>query len=163
MGCSYYLDFEVCTTPPEENDYADYVNLDETRLAAHVGDIPFGIESGIVYDRLIGDICRSERETVEALLELYPVMFYNGNNDIVCHHTAILEMFFAMENWSGKDEFLTTQVERYTADGQDEVSGYLRTVQNLRLLAVRNASHMAPRSQPEVALDFFTKFIQGNL
>ena len=34
---------------------------------------------------------------------------------------------------------------------------------NLRLLAIRNASHMAPRDKPEVALDMFTKFIKGEL
>ena len=77
-----------------------------------------------VYNNLIEDIVVSQRETVEALLEEHPVMFYNGMNDIICHHTAVMEMFFAMENWSGKDEFLDTHAEVYRVDG--ETAGYLR-------------------------------------
>ncbi len=125
MGCSYTLDWTTCDEPPETQDYADYVNLADTRSAIHVGDVQFG-DDGEVYNNLIGDIVKSQRETVEALLEEYPVMFYNGNNDIVCHHTAVQEMFFAMENWSAKDEFLTTPQEVYYADGIDEPAGYLR-------------------------------------
>ena len=88
-------------------------------------------------------------------------MFYNGNNDIVCHHTAVMEMFFAMENWSGKDAFLVTPAEFWEFEG--ETAAYLRAVDNLRLFAVRNASHMAPRAQPEVMLDIFAKFISGDI
>ncbi len=126
MGCTYHLDWTECHESEEEGDYAEYVNLDATRMAAHVGDVPFGAQSGQVYNHLIGDFIRSERETVEALLEEYPVMFYNGNNDIVCHHTGILEMFFAMENWSGRDRFATTHAEIYRPDGFQEPGGYLR-------------------------------------
>ena len=83
MGCNTYLDIRVCRTPDEENNYKDFMNKESTRIAVHVGDIPFGIHSGQVYNNLINDIMRSERETVEFLLERYPVLFYNGNMDIV--------------------------------------------------------------------------------
>ncbi len=41
MGCTYTLDFTQCYADPEEDNYADYVDLDSTRLAAHVGDIRY--------------------------------------------------------------------------------------------------------------------------
>ncbi len=125
MGCSNTLNWTTCDEPPETQDYVDYVNLEATRSAIHVGDIQFGDDGG-VYTNLIEDFFKSEREHVEALLEEYPVMFYNGNNDIVSHHTGIMEMFFAMENWSGKEAFLTTQQEVYYADGIEEPAGYIR-------------------------------------
>ena len=42
MGCSNHLDVRNCHNAAEENNYADYVNLETTRKAIHVGDIPFG-------------------------------------------------------------------------------------------------------------------------
>ena len=161
MGCNYYLDHTQCHEEYEEGNYNDYVNKESTRIAAHVGDIPFGKQSGEVYNKLIPDIMKSEKETVEFLLERYPVLFYNGNLDIVCHHTGTIEMLNAMENWSGKEEFLRTSAEIFEVNG--DTAGYLTSVQNLRLLAVRNAGHMVPRSQPEVAYEMFSKFLQGNL
>ena len=73
MGCSYTLGYDQCDADPEENNYADFVNLESTRKAIHVGDVPFGAQSGDVYTSLIDDFMRSQRETVEFLLELYPV------------------------------------------------------------------------------------------
>lgn len=40
----------------------------------HVGNRPFGSQSGDVYYSMNNDFMRSERETIEFLLELYPVM-----------------------------------------------------------------------------------------
>ena len=45
MGCSNHLDVRNCNNPAEENNYADYVNLETTRRAIHVGDIPFGAQA----------------------------------------------------------------------------------------------------------------------
>ena len=81
--------------------------------------------------------------------------------DIVCHHTGTLEMFEAMTEWSAIDQFRQTETSIYQVNG--ETAGYLRSVQNLRLLAIRNASHMAPRKQPEVAFQMFSQFLSGSL
>ena len=78
MGCYYYYDFTICNTPPEENNYADYVQYDETRLAIHVGDRPFGTQSGDVYNSMIDDFMRGERETLEFLLDNYRVILKNA-------------------------------------------------------------------------------------
>ncbi len=65
MGCSNHLDVRECHSPAEDNNYADFVNLDSTRRAAHVGDVPFGAQSGDVYSYLIPDICQSTRPVLE--------------------------------------------------------------------------------------------------
>ena len=74
MGCNYTLGYDQCDEDPEENNYADFVNMESTRRAIHVGDVPFGAQSGVVYNSLIDDFFRSQRETVEFLLEYYPVI-----------------------------------------------------------------------------------------
>ena len=74
MGCSYYLDIRQCREDPEENNYNDFVSKESTRKAIHVGDVPFGAQSGAVYNALTEDIMKSQRFNVEFLLEHYPVI-----------------------------------------------------------------------------------------
>ena len=73
MGCTYYLDFRQCHEDPEESNYNYFVNMESTRRAIHVGDVPFGAQSGDVYNALIEDIMKSQRFNVEFLLDHYPV------------------------------------------------------------------------------------------
>ena len=72
-----------------------------------------------------------------------------------------------MENWSGKAEFEEANSTQWKVnqdeDPELEIAGYLTSVQNLRLLAVRNAGHMVPRSKPLVALEMFRQFLNGIL
>jgi len=162
MGCSNHLDVRNCNNPAEENNYADYVNLESTRRAIHVGDIPFGAQSGDVYDNLIPDIPKTTRPVVEFLLEYYPVMIYDGAKDIVCHPVGNFNMLDATETWSGKEEYQNAQREEYLDDNGDDLA-YIKRAANLRLVTIRNANHMVPRDVPEGALKFFTEFIRGEL
>ena len=95
MGCNYYLDYRQCHEDPEESNYNDFVNMDATRRvrvilyyvvkgftlttmlnnfqAIHVGDVPFGGQSGDVYSALTEDIMKSQRFNVEFLLDRYRV------------------------------------------------------------------------------------------
>lgn len=73
MGCPYYYEITMCTTDPDEDNYAEYIQYDETRKAIHVGGRPFGTQSGDVYNSMIDDFMRSERANVEFLLDRYKV------------------------------------------------------------------------------------------
>ena len=66
-----------------------------------------------------------------------------------------------MENWSGLNEYYQTETEVYRVGAA--VAGYLKSVQNLRILSMKNAGHMVPRSQPEYAFAMFNEFIDGSL
>jgi vitellogenic carboxypeptidase-like protein len=70
-------------------------------------------------------------------------------------------MFAAMENWSGKAEYFNTKNVVFSVNG--ETAGYLKSVKNLRLLAMRNAGHMVPRFQPEYSFEMFGQFLDGTL
>lgn len=73
MGCFYYYGFTICDTPLEEDNYEDFLRLPTTRKAIHTGNLHFGEQSGQVYYSMLDVFMRSERETVEFLLERYPV------------------------------------------------------------------------------------------
>ena len=70
-------------------------------------------------------------------------------------------MFDAMTTWSAIGEYRNTESTVYRMDFRPV--GYLTSVQNLRQLVVRNAGHMVPKDQPEVALKMFTEFLAGTL
>ena len=91
----------------------------------------------------------------------FQVLIYDGNLDIICDHSGILNMFKAMTTWSGIDEYYRTERSVYRVGR--ETAGYLKSVQNLRMFVMRNAGHMVPRSQPEYAQAMFEDFISGNL
>ena len=74
LGCDYVYGIDVCKTPEEEDNYEDYVNLQDVRKAIHVGTRPFGFQSSLVFDSLIPkDFMKSGMDHVEFLLDLYPV------------------------------------------------------------------------------------------
>ena len=66
-----------------------------------------------------------------------------------------------MENWTGKNEYYKTDRSVWKTNG--ETAGYLKSVKNMRLFAMRNAGHMVPRSQPKFSLDMFSSFIKGQM
>ena len=82
MGCSYPYDTRICESPPEEKNYAIYLQYDTTRKAIHVGDLCFNCQSRDVYKSMLDDFMRSQRDDVEYLLDRYNVLIYNGNFDM---------------------------------------------------------------------------------
>lgn len=85
MGCGYIYEFTMCATPAEEDNYEEYIQYDATRKAIHVGDRPFGAQSGDVYTSMIDDFMRSERDNIEFLLDRYQVwkQEYDGQKKIL--------------------------------------------------------------------------------
>ena len=161
MGCPYYYGLPICEIPAEEDNYEDFLRKSTTREAIHTGNLPFGQQSGMVYQSMLDVFMASERKTVEFLLERYPVLIYNGNVDLICNHPGVVKMIDAMETWSGKDKYYRTDRRVWKVNG--ETAGYLKSVDNMKLFVMRNAGHMVPRSQPEYSLDMFSKFIGGQM
>lgn len=88
---------------------------------------------------------------------------YDGNLDIICNHSGILEMFKAMTSWSGREEFDMVQSLPFYPSSDAEVAGSVKSVRNLRLVVIKNAGHMVPRSQPKHAYNMFNMFLDGSL
>lgn len=58
------------------------------------------------------------------------MLLYNGNFDIICNHAGMLNMFSAMDSWSGLDEYYENRRTVYRVGG--ETVGYLKSAGNLR-------------------------------
>ncbi len=160
MGCDYVYEATQCNYDDEEDNYEEYVQRSETRIAIHVGDTGYGTQS--VFSSMRGDFMKSAQEAVEFLLDRMPVLIYDGNFDIICNHPGILNMFEKMETWSDIEEYYST--DRTLVNGDDgDMAGYLKSVGNLRMYVMRNSGHMVPRSQPKYAYEMFTSFIEGTL
>ncbi len=89
------------------------------------------------------------------------MLIYDGNLDVICNHYGILKMFDEMETWSDIDEFRDADKDLFRVGGR--TAGYVTAAGNLRLVVMRNAGHMVPRSQPEYAYEMFSQFLDGDL
>merc|ERR1712004_689490 len=127
----------ICDFDPAEDNYEDFCDLASTREALHVGQMPFP-NPGDVYFSMIND----------------------GNFDIICNHSGILDMIADMQ-WDGKADY--DKAMRTVYHYGSEVVGYLKKAQNLDLLVVRNAGHMVPLSQPPWAQQMIEDFTSGNM
>jgi len=159
MGCDYYLNLPMCHADTAEDNYEDFLNWESSRLALHVGNLDYP-NLGDVYGAMSGVMMEDGKENVEFCLENYRTLIYNGNFDIICHHSAILDMVNDLD-WSGADAYKKASRETYFF--QTDVVGYLTKAENLNLLLVRNAGHMVPMSQPPYAQQMIEDFTSGTM
>jgi len=158
MDYSYYYEITQAAYDPSEDNYEDFLNFESTRKAIHVGGLQFG--SGNVYQSMLDDFMRSSKPDIEFLLEHYRTLMYDGNFDIICNHSGVLELINALE-WSGSSTY--DRARRSTVFYSGDVVGYLKKADNLHLMLVRNAGHMVPLSQPAWALDMLDSFTSGTM
>merc|ERR1712228_780169 len=147
MGCDYYYNIAICDFDPAEDNYEDFLDWPSTREAIHVGNLPFP-SGGNVYYSMLDVFMETGMHDLEFSLEHYNTLIYNGNFDIICDHTGILDMLSDIQ-WSGKDAYEKAGTSVYRVGS--EVVGYLKKASTMRLLLVKNAGHMVPLSQPPAA------------
>jgi len=160
MDCGYYYNIALCDFDPVEDNYEDFLNLQSTRKAIHVGSLPFPNE-GDVYWSMINVFMESGIADIEYCLDAgFHTLIYDGNFDIICNHSGVLDMIADME-WKGKSSYDTASRKTYFY-GHDVV-GYLKQAENLDVLLVRNAGHMVPLSQPAYAQQMVEDFTGGRM
>eukprot|EP00092_Neocalanus_flemingeri_P007452 GFUD01008048.1.p1 GENE.GFUD01008048.1~~GFUD01008048.1.p1 ORF type:complete len:467 (-),score=127.97 GFUD01008048.1:70-1470(-) len=160
-NCSYIYNIALCEVDPAESKYEDLFNWESSRQALHVGNRDFFPKSEDVYDSMINVIMDDAREDIEICLENYKTLIYDGNFDIICNHSGVLDMVNDLD-WSGADAYSKAQREVYYYNSK-EVVGYLTKAENLNLLVVRNAGHMVPLSQPRYAQQMLEEFTAGTM
>jgi len=162
MGCPYYYNIAICDLDPVEDNYEDFLNWESSRRALHVGNLEFP-NSGDVYFSMINDFMNDGRDDITFCLENYRTLIYDGNFDIICDHTGVLDMINDLTNWSGYDKYKSTERKVYSHRQSGETVGYLTQADNLNLLVVRNAGHMVPLSQPVYAQQMIEEFTDGSI
>jgi len=161
MDCGYYYNIAQCDPDPTEDNYEDFCNWPSTRDAPHVGSLSFPNE-GDVYWSMINVFMETGMHDVEYCLDNdIRTLIYDGNFDIICNHSGILDMIADMQ-WKGKSDYDKAARKVYYYSNNDVV-GYLKKAQALDLLLVRNAGHMVPLSQPAYAQQMIEDFTSGRM
>jgi len=158
MDCLYPYNIAICDYDPALYNYEDFLNWESSRKALHVGPLDYP-NSGDVSKSMINVFMDDEREDIEFCLENYRTLIYNGNFDIICNHSGILDMIADLR-WSGSATYSRADRQVYHYNGSDVV-GYLTKAGNLNLLMVRNAGHLVPLSQPRYAQHMIQEFTCG--
>nr|CAD7425109.1 unnamed protein product [Timema monikensis] len=157
-GFTYHYNYLFATGDPSDNvRFEDFINLDASRLALHVGDREFH-DSSEVSSHLYEDYMKSVKPWLEVLLENYRVLMYNGQLDIICAYPLTANLLRNLE-WSGADDYRTAERSQWLSGG--ELAGFVKTAGNLTEILVRNAGHLVPTSQPAWSYDLITRFTSG--
>ena len=145
---------------PLENPYEVFLELPASRASIHVGDVPFHGVSSLVGSYLAGDMMNTTKPMVAALLDAgYKVLTFNGQLDI-CVTYPLADRWLTSMEWHGAEQF--RGAERIIWREQGEIAGYVRQVDNLQQVMVRNAGHDVPIDQPAWVYALITKFFTSD-
>ncbi|GAA5905554.1 S10 family peptidase [Sporobolomyces salmoneus] len=113
---------------------------------------------------LQGDVAHNTAALIPPLLEDgIRFLTYSGNLDFMCNSRGNLAWTLALP-WVGQNEYVTAKEKTYTTrDGKK--AGVTRSVGKgaglFRWLELANSGHMHPHDQPEVSLDWFTRWLRN--
>ncbi|KAL1441583.1 hypothetical protein MTO96_008546 [Rhipicephalus appendiculatus] len=165
-GYDSYYNVLTINKPLIDTLYKEFVQTPALRRAIHVGENTFHDRTNVV-THMMGDILRSAKCFMPALMENYKVLVYSGHLDIAVPYTATAE-FVERIPWSGADAFAKAQrriwrprTEPWSRESKPKsaIFGYTRRAKSFREVMIRNAGHLVPHDQPEAALDMIMRFI----
>ena len=152
--------FPVNPNIPDSSAVSAFLELPASRASIHVGDVPFVGQSMVVAQHLFGDIMNTTKPMVAALLDAgYKVMIHSGQVDVIVAYPQVERWVTSME-WHGAEEY--RDAERIIWREQGEIAGYVRHVDNLQQVMVRNAGHDVPVDQSAWAYSLITKFFTSD-
>lgn len=166
LGSRTYYNFLETSDPVEFVTYEKYLNRCDVRRAIHAGGgIYHEKEGGIVEHQLIPDIMKSDVNKFAQILNEVRVLIVAGNLDIICAPITIENMLDKMTGWNDKEDYLRAERQLMRLDREDKnVEGYLTSVNDkFYYLVVRNAGHVVPFFQPEVAYQAVKGFVDKTL
>uniref|UniRef100_A0A1B6JR55 Carboxypeptidase n=1 Tax=Homalodisca liturata TaxID=320908 RepID=A0A1B6JR55_9HEMI len=141
----------------EPQNWQKFIQTSKIRKALHVGNLPF--QGGdATYEALLYDIVQSVKPWVEELLEVYPIVFYNGQVDIICAYPMTINFLHSL-SWSGEAQYLNATRSQWCVG--KELAGYYKGVNNLYDVLVRDAGHMVPADQPLWAYTLVNSITSG--
>ncbi|KAL1449290.1 hypothetical protein WDU94_000497 [Cyamophila willieti] len=168
-GFSNYFNYFVPTLDISPHNLMQELFMNATfKKCIHVGNTDFKYDD-IVGNFLKEDIMKSVKSWIELLvnatetesnIKKYKFLFYGGQLDLIVAYPLTVNFLKAL-NWSGKDEY--SKVARKIWYFKNDIAGYVKKLDNLYEVLVRNAGHFVPSDQPEWAFDLITRFTSGKL
>jgi vitellogenic carboxypeptidase-like protein len=161
-GSNDYDNFLRTNAPEEFGYFGSYVMLPEIKAAMHTGNVPFASGHDCEIN-LLSDFHVSLASELIDLLETnyYRIFIYSGQLDVIIG-APLTERFLNVLPWSGLKEYQNVDRTIWMDNTQtDPVSGYVRSVKNMKQIIIRGAGHIAPYDQPGRALDMINHLITG--
>jgi len=158
---NYYDVRKQCNPPPLCYDLSSITNyLNQPSVQSQLGvNITWESCNMDVYTAMeTTDFDYSYIDDVALLLQYYPVIFYNGNYDLICNFYGTAALLNSMQ-WSGQNQFVNAQNVTWSVGGQP--AGSARNYNNLTFVVVFNAGHMVPHDQGQNALDLLNHLLNG--
>ncbi|XP_056631352.1 venom serine carboxypeptidase-like [Diorhabda sublineata] len=152
-----YNYLKVSLTDNEAN-LNNFLSREDVRRAIHVGNNEFTDDSN-VYTNLEDDIPKSIANLLIDLINNYRVVLYNGQLDIVVAYPMMIT-YLQNLNFDAAEEYKNAERKVWYSDNND-IMGYTKTAGNLTEILVRNAGHMVPSDQPEVALKLINQLVRN--
>lgn len=116
--------------------------------------------SVVVEHALAADTMRSSAHLVERILDVLPVLLYQGQFDgqdgVASNNAWISDL-----DWDYDREFSRLDGQLWYVNGVP--AGWIRNVSTLTQVMVRNAGHMVPRDQPRATQQMFGTWISDAL
>lgn len=92
----------------DRSNFDTFLQSDAVRKAIHVGSLEYDQQSSPVYDNLAYDMPKSVKPSIEFILEKIPIVFYNGQVDIICGYPMQLNYLRTLK-WSGQKKYLNSK------------------------------------------------------
>ena len=160
-GLTFYYNFLMSKSPDEFSYYPSYLGLEAIRRAIHVGNLTYS-EGNVVEMHIINDIMNTIKPWFAALLDAdYKVLIYSGQLDIIVA-APLTENFLQSVKWKKADQYKKADRLIWKVSPKDtEVAGYVRVVDKLVQVVVRNGGHILPFDQPRASYDMITRFVKS--
>ncbi|KAF8314741.1 alpha/beta-hydrolase [Clavulina sp. PMI_390] len=146
--------------PPDLTYITPYLRRDDVRTALHIpADASAWTECrGSVGSALSAKKSRPAIELVPKILERgVEVMFFNGDQDLICNYVGTENMIAALE-WDGQTGFNTSIAPlKWSVNGT--AAGEWTTQRNLTYVKIFGASHMVGFDVPHIAHDMILRFM----
>lgn len=155
------LNADITVYEPCEDDYArNYLNLPKVKEAIHV-------KKDIEWEECSHKVNYSIKDKDSSMVDHYNylidgnynlnILVYSGDDDSVCSTEGTQSWIWDLGYEISKRNWETYTYEKQTA-------GYFTAWKNTKLgfLTIRGAGHEVPTYKPEIALDMFTKYINGD-
>ncbi|KAI5481486.1 hypothetical protein MNV49_004243 [Pseudohyphozyma bogoriensis] len=149
--------------PPDLSDITPYLRRDDVKTAFHATRKSGGWSecNGAVGANFWAVQTAPSVSLFPKLLKQVPILFFAGDQDLICNHVGIERMIDEM-TWGGEKGFgNASDPQEWYVDGKE--AGTWQYSRNVTYVKIKDASHMVPYDQPLAAHDMFLRFAGANL
>lgn len=116
----------------------EFLQRSDIRRAIHVGNNTLSV-LGKAKEMLHSDFMVSVADWVSELLSYYPILFYNGQYDLICAYPMTVNFLNHLQ-FSSANEYKTAERHIWRVD--NELAGYIKQAGNLTEVLVRDSGKL---------------------